>query len=81
MRIPHYGAVPGRPIISSCTLIPIPRSGPPRPGSLRIPLAVLDHLPDLHGAELKVLLVLSRRQARGGGKILLHYGMWNEQIF
>jgi hypothetical protein len=31
-------------------------------------LAVLDHLPDLHGAEFKVLLVLGRRQARGGGR-------------
>jgi hypothetical protein len=40
----------------------------PKPGSLRIPLAVLDHLPHLYGAEFKVLLVLSRRQARGGGK-------------
>jgi hypothetical protein len=38
------------------------------PGGLRIPLAVLDHLPDLHGAEFKVLLVLGSRQARGGGR-------------
>jgi hypothetical protein len=44
------------------------RTAAPKPGSLRKPLAVLDHLPDLHGAEFKVLLVLSRRQARGGGK-------------
>ena len=33
-----------------------------------MPLAVLDHLPDLHGAEFKVLLVLGRQQARGGGR-------------
>jgi hypothetical protein len=39
-----------------------------KPGSLRIPVAVLDHLPDLHGAEFKVLLVLGCRQARGGGR-------------
>jgi hypothetical protein len=44
------------------------RAAAPKPGSLRIPLAVLDHLPDLHGAEFKVLLVLSRRQARDGGR-------------
>jgi hypothetical protein len=44
------------------------RAAAPKPGSLRIPLAVLDHLPHLHGAEFKVLLVLSRRQARGGGR-------------
>jgi hypothetical protein len=37
-------------------------------GSIRIPLAVLEHLPDLHGAEFKVLLVLGRNQARGGGR-------------
>jgi hypothetical protein len=35
---------------------------------LRIPLAVLDHLPDLHGAEFKVLLVLGSHQAQGGGR-------------
>jgi len=39
-----------------------------KPGSIRVPLAVLDHLPDLHGAELKVLLVLGRYQARGDGR-------------
>jgi hypothetical protein len=44
------------------------RAAAPKPGSLRIPLAVLDHLPHLHGAEFKVLLVLGRRQARGGGR-------------
>jgi hypothetical protein len=33
-----------------------------------MPPAVLDHLPDLHGAEFKVLLVLGRHQARGGGR-------------
>jgi hypothetical protein len=37
-------------------------------GTIRIPFAVLDHLPDLHGAEFKVLLVLGRHQARGDGK-------------
>jgi len=42
------------------------RAAAPKPGSLRIPLAVLDHLPDLHGAEFKVLLVLGRHQDRGG---------------
>jgi len=36
--------------------------------SLRVPLAVLDHFSHLHGAELKVLLVLCRRQSRAGGK-------------
>jgi hypothetical protein len=46
---------------------PLPPAAP-KPGSLRIPLAVLDHLPDLHGAEFKVLLVLGRHQARGGGR-------------
>ena len=44
------------------------RAAAPKPGSLRIPLAVLDHLPHLHGAELKVLLVLGHHQARGGGR-------------
>ena len=44
------------------------RAAAPKPGSLRIPLAVLDHLPDLHGAEFKVLLVLGSHQARGGGR-------------
>ena len=44
------------------------RAAPRKVGSLRIPLAVLDHLPDLHGAEFKVLLVLGRHQARGGGR-------------
>ena len=44
------------------------RGAEPKPGSLRIPFAVLDHLPDLHGAEFKVLLVLVRHQARGGGR-------------
>jgi hypothetical protein len=34
---------------------------------LRIPFEVLDHLPHLHGAEFKVLLILGRYQARGGG--------------
>ena len=37
-------------------------------GIIRIAVAVLDHLPDLHGAEFKVLLVLSRHQAQGGGR-------------
>jgi len=40
----------------------------PRPGSLRIPLAVLDHFSNLHGAEFKVLLMLCRQQSRAGGK-------------
>src|ERR1017187_8431461 len=40
----------------------------PKRGSLRVPLAVHDHLPQLHGAEFQVLLVLSRHQARGGGR-------------
>lgn len=44
------------------------RSARRKVGSLRMPLAVLDHLPDLHGAEFKVLLVLVRHQAQGGGK-------------
>jgi len=44
------------------------RAAAPKPRSLRIPLAVLEHLPDLHGAEFKVLLVLGRHQARGGGR-------------
>ena len=44
------------------------RAAAPKPGNLRIPLAVLDHLPHLHGAEFKVLLVLGRHQARGGGR-------------
>ena len=44
------------------------RAAAPKPGSLRIPLAVLDHLPDLHGAEFKVLLILSHHQARSGGR-------------
>jgi hypothetical protein len=30
------------------------RAAASKSGSLRIPLAVLDHLPDLHGAEFKV---------------------------
>jgi DNA-binding MarR family transcriptional regulator len=33
-----------------------------------MPLAVLDHLPRLHGAEFKVLLALGRHQARSGGR-------------
>jgi hypothetical protein len=44
------------------------RAAAPKAGSLRIPSAVLDHLPQLHGAEFKVLLVLGRHQARGGGR-------------
>jgi hypothetical protein len=40
----------------------------PEPGNLRIPVAVLDHLPDLHGAEFKVLLVLGHHQSQGGGR-------------
>jgi hypothetical protein len=44
------------------------RTAAPKPGILRIPVAVLDHLPDLHGAEFKVLLVLCRHQAQGGGR-------------
>jgi hypothetical protein len=44
------------------------RAAPRKVGSLRVPLAVLDHLPDLHGAEFKVLLVLGRHQGRGGGR-------------
>jgi hypothetical protein len=44
------------------------RAAAPKPGSLRVPLAVLDHLPDLHGAEFKVLLELGRHQVRDGGR-------------
>src|ERR1039458_5390257 len=44
------------------------RTAAPKPGSLRISSAVLDHLPLLHGAELKVLLVLGHHQARGSGR-------------
>ncbi len=44
------------------------RPGAPKAGSLRVPLAVLDHLPHLRGAEFKVLLVLGRHQSRGGGR-------------
>lgn len=44
------------------------RAAAPKPGSLRIPLSVIEHLPHLHGAELKVLLVLGRHQALGGGR-------------
>jgi hypothetical protein len=40
----------------------------PKARRIRVPLAVLEHLPHLHGAELKVLLVLGRQQARGGGR-------------
>jgi hypothetical protein len=42
--------------------MPISRSAPAAPGagSMRIPLAVIEHLPHLRGAELKVLLVLGR---------------------
>jgi hypothetical protein len=54
-------------IVDSKTASPVRVAGP-KAGSTRIPLAVLDHLADLHGAELKVLLVLSRNQARGGGR-------------
>ena len=42
--------------------------GSPKPSNLRIPLAVLDHLPHFYGAEFKVLLVLGRYQSRGGGR-------------
>jgi DNA-binding MarR family transcriptional regulator len=35
---------------------------------LRVPAAVIETFVHLHGAELKVLLVLGRQQARGGGK-------------
>jgi len=44
------------------------RSAASMAGSLRIPVAVLDHLPHLHGAEFKVLLVLGRHQVQGGGR-------------
>jgi hypothetical protein len=44
------------------------RNAAQKPGILRIPVAVLDHLPDLHGAEFKVLLVLGSHQAQGGGR-------------
>src|ERR1035437_2679384 len=44
------------------------RTVAPKRGDLRIPLGVLDHFPHLHGAELKVLLVLSRHQSQGGGR-------------
>ena len=44
------------------------RAAPRKVESVRMPLAVLDHLPDLHGAEFKVLLVLGRHQTRGGGR-------------
>src|ERR1019366_686468 len=46
LAISHYSAMPRRPIISSCTLMPIPqsavRAAPRKVGSLRAPLAVLD---------------------------------------
>ena len=35
---------------------------------LRVPSAVIEAFVHLHGAELKVLLILSRQQARGGGR-------------
>ena len=35
---------------------------------LRVPSAVIEAFMHLHGAEFKVLLVLGRNQARGGGK-------------
>ena len=44
------------------------RAAVPKASNLLMPLAVLDHLPDLHGAEFKVLLVLGSHQARGGGR-------------
>jgi hypothetical protein len=44
------------------------RAAAPKAGSIRVPFAVLDHLPHLHGAEFKVLLVLGSHQARGGGR-------------
>ena len=44
------------------------RAAPRKVESVRMPLAVLDHLPHLHGAEFKVLLVLVRHQARAGGR-------------
>jgi hypothetical protein len=70
VRILHYGARAGTSdniIVHSDTDSPL-RAAAPKPGSLRIPLAVLDHLPNLHGAEFKVLLVLGRHQARAGGR-------------
>src|ERR1035441_7380112 len=44
------------------------RAAVPKAANLLMPLAVLDHLPQLHGAEFKVLLVLGRHQGRGGGR-------------
>ena len=44
------------------------RAAAPKEGNLRIPLGVIEHLRHLHGAELKVLLVLGRHQGRGGGR-------------
>ena len=37
-------------------------------GDLRVPSTVIAAFMHLHGAELKVLLVLGRQQARGGGR-------------
>ena len=54
-------------IVHSNTASPV-LAAAPKAGSIRIPFAVLEHLPDLHGAEFKVLLVLGRNQARGGGR-------------
>src|ERR1017187_6994753 len=44
------------------------RAAAPKATNLLMPLAVLDHLPHLHGAEFKVLLVLGRHQAQNGGR-------------
>ena len=44
------------------------RAAAPKAANLLMPLAVLDHLPHLHGAEFKVLLVLGRHQAQNGGR-------------
>lgn len=44
------------------------RAAAPKAGNLRIPLSVLEHLGHLHGAELKVLLVLGHHQGQGCGR-------------
>ena len=53
----------------------------PKARRIRVPLEVLDHLPHLHGAEFKVLLVLSRRQARDGGRDQKPFPYWHHPAF
>jgi len=42
------------------------RAAAPQPGNVQIPAAVIGHVRHLHGAEFKVLLVLSRHQGQAG---------------